>query len=315
MKRTILVVLLLIVLLATTAEAATKAELAELLTQANAITNDGSYSAETWESFVNAKSIAQTVLETSTSDENFTGAYTLLQTAIDGLGTATPEPIVVPADFSESKAEFALAVDRTETYDGDFVIAVYAADAAYIANALLQFEFSPDKLEFDYVTTANGFLELEVLSDSGEVSVDVMNPEVQSAVASDFTYTTADTVIFKLHFKVIEVGSAEISVTSALAAAIDTNGLGADISAVLPAKLSLTIADTSSNLTLDFNGDHKLSLADLATLQKYYKKSKAASSELQWSEFSVADFNGDEEISVADFLIVLQALREAGALW
>jgi hypothetical protein len=100
--------------------------------------------------------------------------------------------------------------------------------------------------------------------------------------------------------------------TSAIAAAADAYGIGTDVSTSMTGatqNLRITEGAAVSDLPLDFNGDFNITLADIATVQTYYRCSAETNPVLWNSKAKYADYDKDGIITVADYLLILEAFN------
>ncbi|WP_162848459.1 discoidin domain-containing protein [Paenibacillus nanensis] len=115
----------------------------------------------------------------------------------------------------------------------------------------------------------------------------------------------SDSEILELTFTANEVAeslSADINVTAITLAGRDGSEFAAE-----PAEISVTLTAANPGLTLDINGDGRVSIGDLAIAASYYGASAASPN---WQEAKRANVNGDEQIDIADLALIARQLLQ-----
>jgi len=266
------------------------------------------YTSESWIIFESAYAFAKNISgNNSATEQQIINAANNLFDALDGLEQIYVAPNGTTPLVILDKAEFGLEPTKNVTIIGETVVfEITSADAAYLANAVIEFSYS-DTLEFEYAGGKAGFTVLLVNSSPGKGIITVINNNFSASNSNSFSSTEPDTVIARLRFRATDTGDSSISLSKANTSAVDSEGLGTDVTAnISGASVDFTITEGESapDLPLDFNGDFNVTLADIATVQTYYRCSASANPTM-WQKAKYADYDNDEVITVADYLLIL----------
>jgi hypothetical protein len=275
---------------------------------------ESDYTAETWMIFTASFEIASDVYaDSGASEQQVSVAANNLFAALDGLTQIYNAPTGrVPLEIT-GKAEFALTKTGDTTVSGEtLVLEITAADAAYLSAAVVEFAYS-GAMTFEYAGGSAGFVAIAVNSAPGRGSVALLNNNFARSNANSFSQTEPDTVIARLRFRSTAPGNASAELSSVLATAVDGEGIGTDVTADFSGAIvsfSVVEGTAAPDLPLDFNGDFNVSLADLATVQAYYRCSASSDLALWNSKAKYADYDDDGVITIDDYLLILPRIYE-----
>jgi hypothetical protein len=275
------------------------AELDRAIAEAGGYTNATAYTAGSWSVFAAALTRAMETLANGTAQSAIDADTRALTGAIDGLRNAAVSEGTSPETFPNIGISLAAWGESAET--GEYLyydIAVSGAEN--LATLGLDFEYSGETLTF---VRARGLEDFGVIA-AADGALTLWN-------AKGLTAQT-QTGVVRLTFLANAAGEARVSLRRSAAAAYRTDktaavDVGVNPGGVQSAMIEIRETAPITYDDLDFNRDGKLSLADLATAQLYYRVSRA-DAEL-WTSASAMDLDGNGLINVSDYIELLGRLN------
>ncbi|MDR2530519.1 MAG: hypothetical protein LBC65_03140, partial [Oscillospiraceae bacterium] len=278
---------------------------------------DGRYDTQSWTAFESAYNAAELVLANADATAAMVSdATAMLRDAALNLTKAAStvkSPTIIP---NNANAKIMPPANSVLTRGSTVLFKVLLTDKPSIANLSMKFEFNPDVLDFEYAETASPFTVLTASESGGTATVTAgqMSSDYVSLLGAFASDESEDSVLY-LRFRVLDgstADSATVTLKSATIAVIAAVGDGADAKCeITTAAASITITDGISDYApnLDLNNDNVLSLADIATLQSWYR---VTSSDALWSSAKPADWDSDNVITIKDCLLLLAAFESKG---